>query len=77
LSYCPTSRRGILAASPFSRLGHMATPKRRSLGVLFAVLTGAFLAVTAYAALGGSWIIAACAGALGAWMAELSFRALR
>jgi hypothetical protein len=55
----------------------MAAPKRRSLGVLFAVLTGAFLAVTAYAALGGSWIIAACAGALGAWMAELSFRALR
>jgi uncharacterized membrane protein len=55
----------------------MARPKRRSLGVLFVVLTVSFLAVTAYAAAGGAWIVAVCAGALGAWMAELSFRALR
>jgi hypothetical protein len=52
-------------------------PKRRSLGVLFVVLTAAFLGVTAYAALDGVWIIAVCAGAVGVWMAELSFRALR
>ena len=55
----------------------MARPRRRSLGVLFALLTAGFVALTAYAATGGEWIIAVAAGALSAWLAELSFRSLR
>jgi hypothetical protein len=55
----------------------MARPRRRSLGFLFALLTAGFVGVAAYAALGGVWAVAAAAGALSAWLAELSFRALR
>jgi hypothetical protein len=55
----------------------MARPRRRSLGVLFTVLTAGFAAVTAYAAVGGAWIIAIAAGALAAWMGDLTFRSLR
>ncbi len=55
----------------------MARPRRRSLGVLFALLTAGFVALAAYAAAGGEWIIAVAAGALSAWLAELSFRSLR
>jgi len=55
----------------------MARPKRRSLGVLFLLISAAFVAVAAYAVTGRAWIIAAAAGALAVWMGELSYRALR
>jgi uncharacterized membrane protein len=55
----------------------MARPKRRSLGLLFLVIAAAFAGVTAYAVTSGAWIVAVAAGALGVWMGELSYRALR
>ena len=76
LSYCPwleahCSRAGDL----YTR--RMASTRRRSLGLLFALLAVGFVALTAYAAVAGVWVIAVAAGALAAWMAELAFRALR
>jgi hypothetical protein len=70
LSYCPSVGRAL-----YPRV--IARPRRRSLGVLFTVLTAGFAAVTAYAAVGGAWIIAIAAGALTAWMGDLAFRSLR
>jgi hypothetical protein len=58
-------------------LGLVAAPRRRSLGVLFALLTLLFAGVTAYAAVDGQWIIAIAAGVLGVWMADLTYRAVR
>lgn len=55
----------------------MAAPRRRSLGVLFVVLTALFLGVAAYAALERQWIVAVAAAVLGAWMGDLAFRAVR
>jgi hypothetical protein len=55
----------------------VAAPRRRSLGPLFALLTLLFAGVTAYAAIDGQWIIAIAAGVLGAWMADLTYRAVR
>ena len=53
--------------------------RRRSLGALFAALSAGFLAIGIYAALqgGSAWVIAVACAALGAWMAELSYRAFR
>jgi hypothetical protein len=53
--------------------------RRRSLGALFTLLTGGFLAIAVYAALAGgtAWVIAVAGGALAAWMGELAFRTLR
>jgi hypothetical protein len=52
---------------------------RRSLGALFALLSVGFLAIGVYAAFAGgsAWVIAVACAALGAWMGELSYRALR
>jgi hypothetical protein len=55
----------------------VAAPRRRSLGVLFALLTVLFAGVTAYAAIDGQWIIAVAAGVIGAWMADLTYRSVR
>jgi len=55
----------------------MSRPRRRPLGALFALLAGLFGVVGVFALAGRSWIIAFAAGALCAWMAELSFRMLR
>jgi hypothetical protein len=57
----------------------VARGPRRSLGALFVLLTAGFagIAVVAAAAGGGAWVIAVASGVLGAWMAELAFRALR
>jgi hypothetical protein len=55
----------------------VAAPRRRSLGVLFGLLTALFGAVAAYAGLEGQWIVTAAAGALGLWMADLTFRSVR
>ena len=66
-----------LYPGPFSRLALVAAPRRRPLGALFALLTLLFAGLTAYAAIDGQWIIAVAAGVLGAWMADLTFRAVR
>jgi hypothetical protein len=52
---------------------------RRSLGVLFALLTLVFLGIGAYAASAGgsAWVIAIAAAALAVWMGELAYRSLR
>jgi hypothetical protein len=57
----------------------VARGPRRSLGALFVLLAAGFagIAVVAAAAGGGAWVIAVASGVLGAWMAELAFRALR
>jgi hypothetical protein len=55
----------------------VAAQRRRSLGLLFALLTLLFVGVTAYAAMDGQWIIAIAAGVLGLWMADLAYRAMR
>jgi succinate-acetate transporter protein len=55
----------------------VAAPRRRPLGILFLGLTVLFAAVTAYAAASGQWIIAAAAGVIGVWMADLAYRAVR
>ena len=55
----------------------MARPRRRPLGFLFALLAAGFVGVAVYAAIAGVWIVAVAAGALSAWMGELSYRALR
>jgi hypothetical protein len=55
----------------------VAAPRRRSLGVLFGLLTALFGAVAAYAGLEGQWIVTAGAGVLGLWMADLTFRSVR
>jgi len=55
----------------------MARPRRRSLGVLFVLLAAGFVGVTAYAAVAGVWVVAVAAGALSAWLAELSVRSLK
>jgi hypothetical protein len=55
----------------------VAAPRRRSLGVLFGALAALFVAVAAWAGLDGQWIVAAGAGVLGLWMADLAFRSVR
>jgi hypothetical protein len=57
----------------------VARGPRRSLGALFVLLAAGFagIAVVAATAGGGAWVIAVASGVLGAWMAELAFRALR
>ena len=55
----------------------MAAPRRRSLGVLFTALTALFVGLAAYAAVESQWIVAACAGVLGIWMADLAYRSVR
>jgi hypothetical protein len=51
---------------------------RRALGLLFAVLAAALLAVALLSALAGgrAWVIAVAAAAVGLWMADLARRAL-
>jgi hypothetical protein len=53
--------------------------KRPSLGALFLLLACAFAGIAYVAARAGgtAWAIAAAAAVLAAWMAELSYRALR
>jgi hypothetical protein len=53
--------------------------KRRSLGVLFALLAASFALIGFFAAVEGgrAWIIALAAGALAVWMGELAYRTLR
>jgi len=52
-------------------------PRRRSLGVLFGLLAALFVAVATWAGLAGQWIVAAGAGVLGVWMADLAYRSVR
>jgi len=52
-------------------------PRRRSLGVLFALLAAIFVALATYAGLAGQWIVAVGAGVLGLWLADLAFRSVR
>ena len=55
----------------------MARRRRGALGALFLLLAALFAGVTAWAAVGGAWIVAVAAGVLGLWLAELAFRCLR
>ena len=55
----------------------MARPRRRSLGALFGMLCAGFVALAAWAATERQWIITAAAGAIGVWMADLTYRSLR
>jgi hypothetical protein len=45
--------------------------------VLFLGIAVCFVGVAVYAVTGRAWIVAVAAGALAAWMGELSYRALR
>jgi len=53
--------------------------RRRSLGILFVLLTAGFLAIAVYAALSGgaAWVIAVASTALATWMGEMAYRMLR
>lgn len=51
--------------------------QRRSLGVLFVVLTLAFGGIAVAAAVAGQWVIFAAAAAIALWLAGLAARALR
>jgi hypothetical protein len=53
--------------------------RRRPLGVLFVLLALGFAAIAVFAARagGGAWVIAVAGSALGVWMGELAYRALR
>ena len=57
----------------------MARGTRRSLGVLFTLITVGFaaIAVAAARAGGAAWVIAAAAALLAAWMGEQALRAFR
>jgi len=57
----------------------MAQRRRSPLGGLFVLLAAFFVAVAVFAALAGgtAWVIAIAAAALGLWMAEQAWRALR
>jgi hypothetical protein len=68
-----------LRPSAFRRPAHDTEVPRRSLGALFALLSVGFLAIGVYAAFAGgsAWVIAVACAALGAWMGELAYRALR
>lgn len=55
----------------------MAGPRRRPLGALFVLIAVGFAGLAAYAATASSWIIAAAAGVLCLWMADLAVRQLR
>ena len=66
---------GRMRSGPYT--GPMARPRRRSLGLLFALLAAGFVGVAAYAAMAGVWVVTVAAGALSAWLAELSVRSLK
>ena len=57
----------------------MARSRRPSLGVLFVLIAAGFAGIAVAAALAGgsAWVIAAAAGALAFWMADLALRAFR
>src|SRR5687768_12598922 len=79
----PAPRRAVRGAAPARERGEsdldcaVAAPRRRSLGVLFTALTALFVGLAAYAAVESQWIVAACAGVLGIWMADLAYRSVR
>jgi hypothetical protein len=47
------------------------------LAALFTLITLAFAGIAAASLVAGRWVIAACAAALAAWMANLAWSALR
>ncbi len=47
------------------------------LAALFSAITLAFLAIAAWTASAGQWIIAVCAAALALWMGSFAFTAMR
>jgi hypothetical protein len=47
------------------------------LAALFSAITLAFLAIAAWTASAGRWVIAACAAALAFWMGSLAWTAVR
>jgi hypothetical protein len=55
----------------------VASPRRRSLGLLFSLLAAGFLGIAVWAGTAGEWIFAGVAAVLGIWLAELAFRTLR
>jgi hypothetical protein len=51
--------------------------QRHALGLLFVVLTLAFVGIALAAARAGEWVVAGAAGVLGGWMATMAARGLR
>ncbi len=49
-------------------------PRASARGVLFVVLALALLGIAYEAAVAGEWVVAAAAGVLGVWMADLAVR---
>jgi hypothetical protein len=77
LSYCPSVGSPDCTRAPSRRLGLVAAPRRRALGLLFLGLAALFVVVTVFAVVGGQWIIAVAAGVIGVWMADLAYRTVR
>jgi hypothetical protein len=75
----PSAAPSLAAPGAGSRLARMAQRRRSPLGGLFVLLAVLFVAVAVFAALAGgtAWVIAIAAAALGLWMAEQAWRALR
>jgi hypothetical protein len=51
--------------------------QRHALGLLFLFLAASFAGIAVAAARAEVWVIALAAAALGAWLASMSFRALK